>query len=264
MLRFLRKYSSSVGVKILYGVLAGLFIVWGVGAIGGESADVAAHVRGETIMRRDVQRAAAGIQQRFEDLFHGRPPGTIDFQKQALDELIDDALVRHEAERLGVTVTDTELLETMRRMPELQDPDRLRALAANPRVGAGIQENVRRALQRQRVEGLVANGVAVSDAEIAERYRSDHDQIDLAFVRIGAADLAKDVTLTDQEVGDYLEHHADRYREPARVRVRYAAFRPADFAAQVTVKDGEIAEFYELHKDERFTTPEEVRARHIL
>ena len=40
MLRFLRKYSSSIGVKILYGVLAALFVIWGVGAIGGDTATV--------------------------------------------------------------------------------------------------------------------------------------------------------------------------------------------------------------------------------
>ena len=42
------------------------------------------------------------------------------------------------------------------------------------------------------------------------------------------------------------------------------AYKPADFAAQVEIKEGEIAEQYELQKDERFTEPEKVHARHIL
>src|SRR3990172_389112 len=57
MLRFLRKYSRSTGVKILYGVLAALFVVWGVGAIGGEQVDVVARVHGERISRRELDRA---------------------------------------------------------------------------------------------------------------------------------------------------------------------------------------------------------------
>src|SRR5207247_1472290 len=43
MLRFLRKYSSSIGVKILYGLLAALFILRMAGGIAG--AGPAAHAR---------------------------------------------------------------------------------------------------------------------------------------------------------------------------------------------------------------------------
>ena len=62
MLRFLRKYSSSTGIKILYGLLAALFVIWGVGAVGGQRVDVVAKVHGETISRRDLDRAAALLQ----------------------------------------------------------------------------------------------------------------------------------------------------------------------------------------------------------
>ena len=53
MLRFLRKYSSSIGVKILYGLLAALFILWMGGGIGGERRLDVAVVYGEAISRGD-------------------------------------------------------------------------------------------------------------------------------------------------------------------------------------------------------------------
>src|SRR2546428_12514870 len=123
MLRFLRKFSNSTGIKILYGVLAGLFILWGVGAVGGQRMDVVARVGGQPISRRDVDRTTAALQRRFE----GMPPEvvrTLNLRERALDELIEDVLVREEAERLGIRVTEAELIGAITRMPEFQEDGR--------------------------------------------------------------------------------------------------------------------------------------------
>src|SRR6059058_1834498 len=94
MLRFLRKYSSSIGVKILYGLLAALFILWMGGGIGGER-------------RQDVAVVYAQV-----------------ISHQALEQLIEQALLRHEAARLGIAVTNAEIDETVQRMPDLQQNGR--------------------------------------------------------------------------------------------------------------------------------------------
>src|SRR4051812_6636978 len=111
MLRFLRKYSNSTGIKILYGVLAVLFVGWGVGSVGGGTrSDVVAKVHGESITRRDVERTTAILRRRYEEMFKGNFSAelarSLDLQGRALDQLIDEALLREEAGRLGVTVSD--------------------------------------------------------------------------------------------------------------------------------------------------------------
>src|SRR5207237_2817387 len=50
----------------------------------------------------------------------------------------------------------------------------------------------------------------------------------------------------------------------ATTRARYVAYRRTDFLAQAEVPESAITDYYELHKDDRFTEPEQVRARHIL
>jgi peptidyl-prolyl cis-trans isomerase D len=273
MLRFLRKYSSSSGIKILYSVLVLLFVVWGVGAVRGERVDVVARVRGENISRRELDRATALLQRRYEEMLRGQfTPAmarSLDLRGKALDQLIEEALVRHEAERLGITVTDAEVVDAITRIPELQDGgrfnrDRLEAFLKSQRDRGEFEDELRRNLLRQRVHALVTDGVEVSDAEVEERYRLDHDQVNLTFVRIAAAPLGQTVEPSADDLEQYLTAHADRYRVPARVRARYVVYRPVDFASQVQPTDGEVAEYYELHKEDRFTQPEEVRARHIL
>ena len=271
MLRFLRKYSSSTGVKILYGVLAALFILWGVGAIGGERRENVAVVYGQAISRRDVEQATAALTRQYEQLLRGRPDllRGLDLSGQALNQLIEHALLRHEAARLGITVTDADLLDAITRMPELQqdgrfDRRRLEAVLRGERVSGEFEDAVRQDILRRRLEALVTDGVGVSDGELEERWRFDHEKANLAFVRSAAADLAATITLSDEELQKYLDAHPDPYRVPARVRARYVAYRPADFLSQVEIKDDDVAEYYALHKEDKFTEPEQVRARHIL
>src|SRR3989442_8169702 len=271
MLRFLRKYSSSIGVKIVYGLLAALFILWMGGGIGGERRQGVAVVPGQAISRRDLEQATAALNRQYEQLLRGRADllRGLNLSGQALDQLIEQALLRHEAARLGIAVTNAEIDDRVKRMPELQengrfDRSRLEAVLHGERVPGEFEDAIRQSILRQRLQALVTDGVGVSDGELEERYRFDHEKANLAFVRSAAADLAATITLSDDERQKDLDAHADSYRVPARVRARYVAYRPADFLSQVEVKDDDVAEYYALHKEDKFTEPEQVRARHIL
>src|SRR5437899_1824077 len=271
MLRFLRKYSSSIGVKILYGLLAALFILWMGGGIGGERRQDVAVVYAQVISHQDLEQATTALTRRYEQLLRGRADllRGLNLSGQALNQLIEQALLRHEAARLGIAVANAEIDETVKRMPDLQQNGRfdrslLEAYLRGERVPGAFEDEVRQDILRQRLQALVTDGVGVSDGELEERYRFDHEKANLAFVRNAAADLAATITLSDEELQKYLDGHADPYRVPARVRARYVAYRPADFLSQVEVKDDEVAEYFALHKDDKFTEPEQVRARHIL
>ena len=267
MLRFLRKYSSSIGVKILYGLLAALFILWMGGGIGGERRQDVAVVYAQVISHQDLEQATTALTRRYEQLLRGSADllRGLNLSGQALDQLIQQALLRHEAARLGIAVANAEIDETVKRMPDLQqngrfDRNLLEANLRGERVPGAFEDAVRQDLLRQRLQALVTDGVGVSDGELEERYRFDHEKANLAFVRNAAAELAATITLSDEELQKYLDGHADPYRVPARVRARYVAYRPADIVS----KDDEVAEYYALHKDDKFTEPEQVRARHIL
>src|SRR5207249_11554393 len=172
MLRFLRKYSSSIGVKILYGLLAALFILWMGGGIGGERRQDVAVVYAQVITHRDLEQATALLTRQYEQLLRGRADllRGLNLSGQALDQLIEQALLRHEAARLGISVTDEDVVDAMGRRPELQengryDPSRVDLIKRSQRVPGEFADDVRQYLERQRLEALVADGVGVSDGE---------------------------------------------------------------------------------------------------
>jgi peptidyl-prolyl cis-trans isomerase D len=270
VLKQLRRFHSSIANRILYSILALAFIGWGVGTFGNDSVDVVAEVHGTRITRRDLERETAILQRRYEQIFKNVNLGRLpDLRSQALDSLIDSALVHHELRNLGLDVTDDQLVVAITRMPELQENGRfnrelLARILDSQRDRGEFEESLRRDIRDQRLHNLVGDGVQVSAAEVDERYKLDREQVNLAFVRTSAADLAKTATVTDQDLEAEVAAHPERYRAPATVRVRYVAYRRAEFETTAKPTDAQMQVFYREHVEDRFTDADEVRARHIL
>src|SRR5438094_6265751 len=163
MLRFLRKYSSSIGVKILYGLLAALFILWMGGGIGGERRQDVAVVYGQVINHRDVEQATVALTRQYEQMLRGSRSAdllrSLNLSGQALDQLIEQALLRHEAARLGIAVTDADMVDAITRIPDLQqngrfDRNRLEAVLHGERVPGEFEDSIRQSILRQRLQAL--------------------------------------------------------------------------------------------------------------
>jgi peptidyl-prolyl cis-trans isomerase D len=270
VLNQLRRFHGSIANRILYAVLALAFIGWGVGSFGQESVDVVAEVHGTRITRRDLDRETQLLQRRYEQMLKGITlPKMPDLRSQALDNLIDSALVEHEIQALGIDVTDDQVVAAITKMPELQENGRfnrelLSRILDSQRDRGEFEESLRRELREQRLSSLVTDGIDVSAAEVEDRYKLDREQVDLTFVRVSAADEAKGATVTEEEIQAELTAHPDRYKTPATIRARYVAYRRGDFEAMAKPSEEQIKTFYDQHLHDRFTDPEEVRARHIL
>jgi len=270
MLPYLRKYSRS---RVLYGFLAAVFIAWGVGTVGSARIDVIARVHGEPITRRQLERTIGLVQRRYDELAQGRlTPDlakSLDIPGKALDELISAALLEHEAARLGITPSEDEVLLAITQMPELQqngtfDRARLQAFLEQERDRGEFERDVHRQLLFQRLESLAADGVQVSDAELEERYKLDHERVRLAFVRISAKELEAGITLGDEDLTRFHQEQGERYRVPTRLRARYVAYRASEIAPSVELTEKDVATWYEANSDQRFMLPERIRARHIV
>src|SRR5262249_61107907 len=98
----------------------------------------------------------------------------------------------------------------------------------------------------------------------AEASGQDPGKTTLLHARTPADELAKTAQVSDEEVAKWVADHPDRYRTPPRVRVRYVVYSPKDFATLATPSEDAVRAYYDAHRDDRFTAPEQVHARHIL
>ncbi|MCX8071137.1 MAG: SurA N-terminal domain-containing protein [Candidatus Binatia bacterium] len=275
MLKFIRRNASATWVKVLFGVLAAVFIYWGVGfGLRGTSRYTAvARVNGKPITDKDLQRGEENLRNFYRTLYGDqfRPEllQGIDIRSQALDRLIRTELMVQEAQRLGLQATDAEVREFIAKMDSFQRDGRfdrdfyIRVLRANRLTPAEFEDNVRRDILVNKLQDIVLAGVQASEDDLKRRFRYEQEKVRLAFVEFDAAKLSDEITVSKEEVAQFYEQHRESFREPERVRVEFIAYEENAFKPRAEVSDEQIRAYYESHESE-FQRPERVHARHIL
>jgi len=247
MLRILREGQRWIMGIVILVVGAGFVFFIGVGGpILGASHDVVVQVADQEFGRREVQRMRARQEEQLrQQLGDQYDPKLVD-ERMNLDALAANQLAQFgilaaEGERLGLRVSDEELREIIRRIPDFQDEqgklslERYRAFV-NYEYGTErlfIQE-LRMQILVQKALALVASGVSVSDAEAREALRRRLESVKLAYVAIDTTLLPDGTEITDAQVDELVAKDEPRVRK-----------------------------FYD-ENPQRFHKSEQVHARHVL
>jgi peptidyl-prolyl cis-trans isomerase D len=205
----------------------------------------------------------------YQDRFTEDLARTLNLKQQALDTIVQRTLLIHEAQRQGLTASDTELIEKVQSYPVFQVDGRfdrsryLQVLRLSRLTPADFEQNQREEILLAKLENLIKDGVQVTESEVKEAFLHENEKVNVAYVRVDPNQFASQVEVTDPDLLAYYEQHQDRFRKPDQVRVAYIVVDPATLATQIQITDERLAQYYEDHKEE-FRQDEQVRARHIL
>jgi peptidyl-prolyl cis-trans isomerase D len=190
--------------------------------------------------------------------------------EMVLQGLVQDALLVVEAERQGIKVTDEELRNQILEDPTLQANGQFIGRDAYLRLlkGSGLtpqqyEEQLRRALLRDKLRTMVTDAVVVSSQEVAQEYRRRNEKADLEYLFVPRDKFEETVEVTDEDVAEYYEANSEEYRLPTQRQVRYFTLTPQSFQASVQVTEREIERYYNQNIY-LYETPEQVAASHIL
>lgn len=274
MLNFMRRHAKSTTIKILFWIIIAVFVLWGVGTFTGGDTLYAASVNGETITPKEIQHTARQLERFYQQLYSQQLTPelskALDFKSRALDQMINGTLMKQEALRLGFGVTDEEVRASIERIEGLNADGRFqrdvyfRYLRMQGITPADFEAQQRDRLLVQKVQELVTSSIRADEAGARELFVFQNEKVDLSFLRIKAADLAKEIHPSDTELAKYYQDHREMFREPDRVAIDYVAYGAKDFDQGIQVTDADIAQEYEAFKSERYSVPEEVHVRHIF
>ena len=119
-------------------------------------------------------------------------------------------------------------------------------------------ENVRLQLSSAALRDSVQSLELVTDTEAEQAYRLESDKAKVKFIEFKHSDYAATTEVDEAAAEAYFEKNRDNYKSEEQVNVKFIRVNPADL-----VSDEDIAAHYEENRAE-FTTPEVVKARHIL
>ncbi len=272
MLRLMREQAGSWLIKVLLGAIVIVFVFWGVGSFRSQRGDRIATVNGEPITlneyRETFDNLLAQLRRRFGNNLDEDMIEKLQVKKQALNQLINNALLLQEAKRLKFRVSDTELTSAISEITAFQRAGTfdkqlyrnvLERLRMTPEEFEVSQRNV---MLIEKLSTLVTSGVKISDQEAMEWFNWAYASVNIDFVLFDP-DHYKDANPSLEETKTFFESHKENYKTEATVKVRYLHFNPDTYRSKVTISDEELRGYYNENQ-ESFKTPNTVEARHIL
>lgn len=274
MLDFLRKRKRNWVIIFFLGLIILSFVVfYGAGKLHDPTSLQVAEVNGEVISQREFSIAYERAVDRYRQILKGSLTPEmlkgLNIKGGLLEEMIRNKLVLQEAQSLGLTATDDDLVAYLSQVPEFQVGGRfnkeryLQVLQANQILPVQFESDQRDQLTMQRLYGVVLDAVHVTEAEVRDRYRIDQEKIDLSFVKLPISDFAAQVKLTDDDVQKYYERNKESLKEPLGIQLEYLSYPFDRFLASAEVTDKEIEEYYQAHREDKFHNGREAKVAYI-
>ena len=215
-----------------------------------KNTQVVAKVGSAGISVADVAR----MRENYAQMFGGRVNlAQLGGNKRFLETLISREVISQEADRLGLGVSDAELLE--RRNKRFADASglfvgvtRLDDLV-KARYGDDY-ENLRKELYgeiaQEKLRAFVTASVNVSDAEVAEEYKRRNSSFDVSYIAVSADKLAEKIQPSDDELKSYYESHKTDYRflEPQK-KVQYVYINTEKVGSTLQIPEADLKQQFD-------------------
>lgn len=244
-MNFFRKLAGPVVALISITFLA--WMVFDLSGLTGNgrlaSARSAGSVNDQTLDARDyellVQRASEQAQQQRQGQAALGADDYARLRDQVWSEWVDQAVLVSEYHRRGLSVSDQELAEAIRTTPlpeiaqneafqtdgrfDLSKYQRWLTSGSAVQVLPALEERYRAEMMRAKLLRVVTADVFVSDAELWQRYRDEHETVKVDVAAIIPRNAVPDslVPVTDAEVEAYYRAHGDEFKRPETAYLSY-------------------------------------------
>lgn len=277
MLSFIRKQAKSWFIKaIMWAVVVGfvgtIFLVYGRGGDDSQGPALAALVDGTAISSREFEVAYRNTLELYRKLYRGSLgrdwEERLNLRAQVLEDMINRRLALREGERLGFSVSETELAQAISQYPAFQEGGRFserryRDVLSRSRLNPEqFEESQRQQMLLNKVERLIKDSAVIDEGEMWDYYLLINEKIGVKFFRLSPARFLSQIK-PKEELTRYFEANKNSFRTPAKVKIEYMHFSPLRLAKEVKLDKGRVELYYRRNPDE-FRRPRRVKLRHIL
>ncbi len=227
MMNQMRKHMK----KVLW-IVAGLFIIgiffwYGTGGI----KNYAARVNGTRIEIQEFQNEFSRRIRRYRNDIEGTvtDDDAMMIRQQALISLINQEILLQEAKRMGITVFDEEIIQTIRNLPQFQHEGQFHREMYRNVVRFSLdmtpdefEKMIRSNIAVQKLEQAVISTAMVSDPELELYYKTEYGSIDNFQER--AMELREEI-LQEKRISLY-SYWMENLRDNARIDINFNVIQP--------------------------------------
>ncbi|MDY0212855.1 MAG: SurA N-terminal domain-containing protein [Desulfuromonadaceae bacterium] len=278
MLDLIRKKQKTFIVKVVFwtiitAFIGTIFLVWGKGQEQKEQITVAARVGNIDISFDEFRIAHNNLYNLYKNLygdaFTPENEKQLQLTRQAIDMLIDQALLLMKADEMGIKVSKGELVSAIASVEAFQidgtfDKKRyVEVLSYQRMTPQDFEQMQRHQMLVNRVRAYIQGQVQVTDADVVEEFRRLREKINLAYLEFDPKDYLNAVELDPVAVEQYYSKNNEQYRVPEQVALEYVEISAESVRDQIEPAPEELTRYYQRHLD-AFSIDEQLQASHIL
>ncbi|MEN4983252.1 SurA N-terminal domain-containing protein [Acinetobacter modestus] len=202
---------------------------------GSNKADVAKSVNGQDISNKDLESATKNYKDQYLSMVKGDESllNQPVIQQKALDALIARSLLQQQAEKLGISLSDTQLEQMLAQQPSFQENGKFsQKLYENYLRSVGMTNQALIASLRQdhalkMISSTLLDYALVSKSDLHQLASLQTEQRTLHLASIKLDDYKKGLTASTQEITEYYNKHKNEFKQVASVDVDYVVLSPA-------------------------------------
>jgi len=228
---------------------------------------VVAEVAGEQIRAFELQQAVLQVSRQ------NRIPAEMMnlYTSQVLNDLLLERASLREADRLGLRVSESELAERLRQIPELFPQGKFvgRELYEDlvySRFNVGIpefEERLRRAILMEKLRNLVTDPVMVYPEEVRKAFQEENEKLVLDYIHVDPAALREEIKPTDEALQAYFKTNESRYQIPQKRSAKFLWFDQNRLGQAISIADADLRRYYQQNQDS-YRSEERVQVSHLL
>lgn len=156
-------------------------------------------------------------------------------------------ILRHEADRLGIRPSAAEIADFVRNLQVFRGPSGFdiqkyndftqNVLSPNGFRETHIEELASNELCLNRIKEVVSTGVSVPESETKANYEQSYGKLFVEVIRLRTADFAKDIKVTDEDVGKYYETHKANLKTEEKRKVEWVSLGLSEEQKKLTGKE---------------------------
>lgn len=208
-----------------------------------------ASVNGEEITVAEVAR----LKENYMQMFGGRISiAQLGGYKRFVDGLIRDRVVAQEAARLGLSASDPEVADKIRKQfsdasGQFVGMERYKQ-SVTARYGdmEAFERTVRDEIAQEKLRAFVTAAVKVSDNEVQEDYKRKFTQFDVVYAIVSADKLAEKIQPSEDELRSYYDQHKDDFKITVpQKKIRYVYVDQAKAGEKLQIADKDLKEEFD-------------------
>jgi peptidyl-prolyl cis-trans isomerase D len=234
MIKILRKHRNWL--MIVIAVLALPFCLYFVKSDTSQiRSNAVGKIYGRTFTRTDAERYGRYYQLAtflaISDLLDGLAPGPATDNRKGEAFVINLIVLQHEAERLGISPSQQDIIEAIRRFPGFQgqngfDPAKYDQVEESVLPSLGFTNEQLEQLARdefclKRIRDLVGSAVSLPESESKSNFEQLYGKNFVTVVHVKATDLTKDIKVSDDDIKKYYETHQSELKTEPKRKVEF-------------------------------------------